>query len=246
MHIVENTGRLNAAATYNLAAAHFDEAPLAFWERHGRRAVEHLQLSPGNRVLDAGCGTGASVFPAAAAVGPSGHVIGIDVAETMLARARSKAEAQGLRNVSFTPADMAATGFPDASFDAVISVFSVFFVPDMIRQVAEFRRLLRPGGKLAVTVWAPDAFEPWATVFGDELQALKPGIARPGRPWERLTQPENLRQLLLDGGMGDPAIHRALDRQPIGDPADFWTVAMGSGYRAEIERLTSRRATVGP
>lgn len=245
MHIMENTLRINTAATYNAAADHFDEAPLGFWERHGRQAVKRLQLRPGNRVLDAGCGTGASAFPAATAVGPMGHVTGIDVAETMLARARTKAKSQGFRNVSFAGADMAASGFPDASFDAVISVFSVFFVPDMVRQIAEFRRLLRPGGKLMVTVWGPNAFEPWASVFSDVLQEFKPGSARLGRPWERLTRPETLRRLLLDGGTGEPAIHSVRDRQFLGGPADFWTIAMGSGYRAEIERLSpTERATV--
>lgn len=238
MNRIENLARLKAAATYNAAADHFDAAPLSFWERHGRRAVELLGLQAGWSVLDVGCGTGASALPAARAVGPEGRVLGIDVAENMLARARTKAEAQGLCNVSFELADMSATGWPDASFDAVIGVFSVFFVPDTAAQVAELWRLLRPGGRLAVTVWAPDAFEPGASVFAEAARPFLPDLDLSARPWQRLTEPQALRRLLLESGTSEPAIHPVADRQPLADPEDWWSVALGSGFRGEIERLT--------
>ncbi|MDH3738586.1 MAG: methyltransferase domain-containing protein, partial [Alphaproteobacteria bacterium] len=120
--------QLKAAVTYDAASDHFDHPPLAFWDRHGRHTVEMLDLAPGSKVLDVGCGTGASALPAANMVGAQGHVTGIDIAEKMLECARTKAAAQGLSNVAFTVADMSNSGLPDGHFDAVISVFSVFFV----------------------------------------------------------------------------------------------------------------------
>ena len=66
-----------AASTYNAAADHFDDEPLGFWARFGRRTVERLALRAGGAVLDVGCGTGASAIPAAERVGPSGRVIGV-------------------------------------------------------------------------------------------------------------------------------------------------------------------------
>ena len=227
----------NATATYNAAADHFDAAPLAFWDRHGRRAVARLNLPPGARVLDVGCGTGASALPAAAAVGPAGSVVGIDVAENMLRRGRAKATALSLANVTFTRADMSATGYGDASFDAVISVFSIFFMPDMPGQVAELWRLVRPGGQLAVTVWGAGAFHPAAAVFQEEVRRVRPDIPTPRRPWEHLTDLANLRKLLR-GGTTDPVIEIADDVQPLAGPDAFWTVALGSGFRGEIEQLT--------
>ncbi len=238
MNSIENPARLKAAATYNAAADHFDAAPLSFWERHGRRAVELLAPRPGWHVLDVGCGTGASALPAARAVGPEGRVLGIDVAENMLARARAKAAAQDLGNVAFELADMSATGWPDACFDAIIGVFSVFFVPDTEAQVAELWRLLRPGGRLAITVWGPEAFEPGASVFAEEGRRLGFGLDLKARPWQRLTAPEKLRRLLLDGGTTAPEIHQVADRQPLAKPEDWWTIALGSGFRWEIEQLT--------
>lgn len=228
----------NVAATYNAAADHFDEAALGFWNRHGQRAVERLNLLPGDRVLDVGCGSGASALPAAGTVGPSGEVIGIDLAEQLLKLGRAKAGAVSLRNITFTRADMTATGLPDASFDAVVSVFSIFFVADMTSQIAELWRMVRPGGQLAITVWGTGAFGPVAPIFQEEVRRLRPDIPYPLRPWERLTNPANLRELMLAGGTAEPSIETVADVQPLKDPDDFWTVAMGSGFRGEIEQLT--------
>ena len=60
---------------------------------------------------------------------------------------------------------MTALGYPDASFDAVVSVFSLFFVTDMVAEVRELWRVLRPGGKLAITTWGPRMFEPGSQAF---------------------------------------------------------------------------------
>jgi ubiquinone/menaquinone biosynthesis C-methylase UbiE len=98
------TRRDKAEVTYNAAADHFDDGPLAFWDRYGRRTVERLFLSPGSLVLDVGCGSGA----AAIKVGPHGRVIGIDLAGRLLDIARTKSIAQKLHNIDFRWADMAA------------------------------------------------------------------------------------------------------------------------------------------
>ena len=238
MNLVENPMRLKAALTYDAASDHFDHPDLGFWERQSRRSVELLRPHPGSRILDVGCGTGASALPAAAAVGPDGQVTGIDVAEKMLERARAKAAARGLTNVTFALTDMSALAGTEARYDAVISVFSVFFVQDVARQVADLWQRLLPGGRLAITVWADRAFEPGSLVFGEEVRRLRPDIPVAGRPWERFTEPDALRRLLLDGGTTAPDIHRLPDRQPLRHPGDWWTIAKGSGFRWEIDQLT--------
>ena len=238
MNLVRPPAQTKAAMTYNAAADHYDKAPLAFWDRHGLGTVRRLQLQPGNTVLDVGCGAGASAIPAAVAVGPGGTVTGIDVAENMLLCARGKARAHGLDNLHFKRADMSASGFPGGRFDAVICVFAVFFATDMERQIAELWRMLRPGGKLAVTVWGPHAFQPGAKLFSEAVTALRPDIVVPRRPWERLTHADNFRRLLLDGGTTEPAIETVNDSQPLTQPDDFWTIALGSGFRWEIDQLT--------
>ena len=245
MNMMQNPLRMKAAATYDAAADRFDAEPLGFWARHGEWAIERLKLKPKAWVLDVGCGTGASALPAAAAVGLDGQVIGIDVADRMLAVARVKASAQGLYNTHFEQADMTTLAYDDETFDAVVSVFSIFFVPDMDRQAAALWRLVRPGGQLAVTVWGPDAFQPLARFFADELRRVRPEAPELVRPWERLTQPENLRGLLRKAGALEAAIETARDQQQLERPEDAWTLIMGSGYRWEVEQLpVEKRATL--
>ena len=161
-----------AAASYNAAADHFDDEPLGFWDLIGKRTITNLKLQAGAKVLDVGCGTGASALPAAQAVGKNGFVVGVDLASRLLEQARTKALAAGLHNVEFRQADMTALEYPDGNFDAVGSVFSIFFVPDMESQVRELWRMVRPGGKLAVTTWGPRIFEPaysrWLAALGKE------------------------------------------------------------------------------
>src|SRR5829696_2917235 len=105
-----------AAATYNAAADFFDHPANTFWERYGRRTIELLGLTAGERVLDVCCGTGASAIPAAQAVGPAGSVIGVDLAESLLELGRKKATQHGLTNVQFESGDMTAVRFEDDSF----------------------------------------------------------------------------------------------------------------------------------
>lgn len=232
------TAPLKAAATYNAAADNFDAEPLSFWDRHGRRTVELLHIRPGDRILDVGCGTGASALPAASAAGPTGRVAGIDVADRLLEIARAKAERLALTNVDFALADMTDMDVPDENYDAVISVFSIFFVEDMEGLVGKLWQLLAPGGRLAVTVWGADPFEPGATILGEEIARQRPDIPLPTAPWERLTDPQNLWRLFLDGGAAEPRIERIADRQSLRQRDDFWTIALGSGFRALIEQLT--------
>lgn len=233
-----------AAATYNFASDHYDATPLAFWELHGQKTVDLMALTPGECVLDVGCGTGASALPAAEAVGRAGQVIGIDVAENMLTRARAKARDRGLGNITFDLADMTDCGRAGSTFDAVISVFSIFFVPDLETQVAELWRLVRPGGRLGITVWGPDAFEPGATIFSQEVRRIRPDMPALKRPWERLTEPEALRALMRDSGTADPVLTTTEHRPALRQSEDWWTIAMGSGFRAEIEQLHPRERKI--
>src|SRR5262249_47986074 len=111
--------------------------------------------------------------------------------------------APGLTNVEFRIGDMTSPGYPDQSFDAVISVFSVFFVPDMEGLVGELWRLVRPGGKLAVTTWGPRIFEPAYSRWQAAIKRERPDLYSAFNPWDRITDVETVRHLLHDGGIGD-------------------------------------------
>jgi ubiquinone/menaquinone biosynthesis C-methylase UbiE len=235
--MVEDPAKLKAAVTYNTAADHFDDAPLGFWERTGRRTIERLRLSRGAQVLDVGCGTGASALPAAETVGPDGRVVGVDLAERLLEIASAKAGRQRLANVEFRAGDMERLGYPDAHFDAVVSVFSIFFVPDMVRQVRELWRMLRPGGQLAVTTWGPRMWEPGAAIWWETVKRERADLVPSVSPWERITQPEAVGALLRDAGVADAEIVAEEARQELRSPEDWWRIVLGGGFRWTVEQL---------
>ena len=229
--------KAKAAATYDAASDHFDDEPLGFWERIGKRTIERLALASGGTVLDVGCGTGASALPAAEAVGPSGLVIGVDLSARLLDRARAKARARGLSNVDFRQADMTSLAYPDGEFDAVVSVFSVFFVPDMEGLVRELWRMVKPGGKLAVTTWGPRIFEPAYSRWQAALEWERPDLYSGFNPWDRITDVGSVQRLLRDGGVANADVVAEESVQPLRSAEDWWVIALGSGLRWAIDRM---------
>jgi len=226
-----------SAATYAATADHFDDPALSFWDRFGRQTVARIGLRAGDEVFDACCGTGASALPAAHAVGSAGQVLGFDVAEPALVLARAKAQAQGLTNVGFRAADVERTGLPSQSFDAVVCVFGVFFLPDMAAAVAEMWRLVRPGGVLAITVWGPGFLEPATTAFWAAVGAERPDLVGGFHPWTRVTDPAALSQVFDQAGAAGPTLEAEPGTHPLARPEDWWTVVLGTGYRATVDEL---------
>jgi ubiquinone/menaquinone biosynthesis C-methylase UbiE len=112
--------------------------------------VETLALSPGLTVLDAGCGPGRLTVPLARRVGAEGHVVALDIQQGMLARAKTKVEAAGLKNVEFIAAGLGEHKLPEKRFDRAVLVTVLGEIPDQAAAFAELFDALKPGGLLAV------------------------------------------------------------------------------------------------
>jgi len=228
---------LRAARTYGAAADHYGLGSLSFWNRFGAATVSRLPLEAGQSVLDLCCGAGASAIPAARAVGPDGHVLGIDVAEPLLEQARAKAAAEHLQNIEFRCGDAITAGLPGASFNVVVCVFGVFFASDMAGFAAEMWRLVRPAGVLAITTWGPGLFEPANGIFWESVRAIQPALYKSFNPWDEITTPEALTHLYARAGILDVHVEAVPARHDLASPARFWDIVLGSGYRATVDAL---------
>jgi len=226
-----------AAFTYNAAADFYDASPLSFWDYFGRRTIELASLPSGSRVLDVCCGSGASALAAAEAVGLKGNVIGIDLAKQLLDLARTKAIQRRLTNIEFEVGDMLSMRFSPATFDAVVCVFAIFFVPDMTRAVSELWSRIRSGGKLAVTTWGQDFCEPANGAFWDSIKDVRPDLYKGFNPWDRIDNPASLRKILNEASVASLQINTEDRRHPISSAEDWWAIVLGSGYRGTIEQL---------
>jgi len=151
----------------------FFEEQMAFLNH---RLVADARLRAGMRVLDLGSGTGYPALLGAQTVGSSGSVIGLDLAEQMLAVARRKATALGLANVTYRTGDATTLPFETNSFDAVTSRFCLMFLPEIPKAVAEIARVLRPGGWVAAAVWSSPDKNP---SIGLSMEAIKSVVELP-------------------------------------------------------------------
>jgi len=132
-----------AASAYDRAFAHVSTHFLPF-------LLQAARLGPAHRVLDAATGTGIAAEAALAVVGPGGHVTAADISQAMVDQARQRLA--GSPNTSVVVEDGQSLSFDDGTFDAVVCSLGLMFFPDPARGLSEFHRVLRPGGRAAVSV----------------------------------------------------------------------------------------------
>lgn len=118
-------------------------------------------LAPGERVLDLACGTGRVTDLAAAAVGSGGRVLGVDLSQRMVDVARRGARS----NTDFARMDAQQLALPEASFDVVLCSLGLMYLPDPAQALREAMRVLRPGGRLVLSVWGERSRCGWAPLF---------------------------------------------------------------------------------
>ncbi|WP_198950141.1 class I SAM-dependent methyltransferase [Kineosporia sp. A_224] len=157
-------------------------------------------ISSSDRVLDIGCGTGVSTRGAARAAS-AGHALGVDLSSRMIDVARSIADDEGLRNVSFARADAQVHPFATDAYDVVISRTGAMFFGDPTKAFTNLRRSLRPGGRLALLTWQPPDRQEWINAFSLALAGRTPPAPAPGAAGPfALSDPDHVRALLEQAG----------------------------------------------
>jgi SAM-dependent methyltransferase len=223
-----------------------NEAEVSYWNSAGGRrwverqqsqdvvlgpilqaTLERAQVGQGERVVDIGCGTGASSIALAERVGPPGQVLGVDVSAPMLARAAERLPPGA--PVKFVRADATTYRFEPAAFDLLFSRFGVMFFAEPVRAFANLRAALKPGGRLAFACWRKLDENPWLQVPLRATLEHVPPLPRPG-PEEpgpfSFASEQRVHRILADAGF----------QSVILEPRDFdLDIACGGGIEEALE-----------
>lgn len=203
------------------------------------------RITAGNQVLDAATGTGEVALMAASLVGPSGRVLGFDISLPMLRVAMSKAAGTRVR---FVGMDAEALALKSHVFDAVVCRLGLMFFPDLARGLEEFRRVLRPGGRLVATVLPTPDRAPLIGIVAVILGPHAPAYQNDLRLGYSLSDPLMVEQALARAGFGGVRVTRDMREIVFDSFDDYWApFEAGAGRLGQIYRSLpdeARRAVV--
>jgi ubiquinone/menaquinone biosynthesis C-methylase UbiE len=231
---VSDDQKRRIVADFNAMAETYDT--LRFVQVCARRLVELAALPPGGQVLDVATGTGWAALAAAQHVGPTGRVLGVDLAPELLECARQKVAAAGLTHVEFRVGDAEWLDLGDQSFDVVLCASALFFVPDMLAALREWHRVLKPGGQVGFSGFGPTYLQPLGDLWNVRLRQY--GVSLPTvSPNQRLAEPETCRRLLHEAGF----VQHEVQSEQLGyyfrTAEEYWEESWASGRRMAVLQL---------
>jgi SAM-dependent methyltransferase len=186
--------------------------------------IQRLDPQPGNTVLELAAGLGDTGSMAARLVGESGRVLITDFAPQMVAAARRRAEEMGVENVEFRVLDAERMDLQSDSVDGVLCRWAYMLTIDPAAAFAETRRVLRPGGRLAFSVWASRERNPMLSLVGRVLES-QGRIAPPDHEASGafvMADPGRIQELVVGAGFTEPEIEEVSFRWPFADQDAYW------------------------
>lgn len=224
-------------------SATYDAAGVDFFGQIARELVARARLRKGSTVLDVGCGTGAVLVAACEPVGPTGHLMGIDLAEGMVERARRAVRELALENVQVTIGDAEAPPTAPDSIDAIVASLVLFFLPNIDLALDAYAQTLVTGGTLAFSTFVGD--DDW-TPLDQLLQTFTPPT--PAQPERWFEGPSGIRSILQAHGFSNVSIDDVIHHVEFPDLGSFHEWTWSTGWRATWsaipagERVAAREA----
>lgn len=204
----------------------------------GDTLLDQAGFQPGERVLDLGCGGGATTLAIAQAVGAQGSVVGLDISPDLINAASIRASTAGANNISFVCGDAATTKPEGALFDRLFSRFGSMFFDDPVAAFAHLHSLLKPQAQVDLAVWANPRDNLWMMEMMGVVRShieIPPAVPRAPGPFA-FEDLDYLREVLTNAGFGNIAVNPYTGSQPVGgagaspvEAADFVLAAMAVG-----------------
>lgn len=231
------------AAGFNLASVGYDRQAVRFLALTAKRLVEVANIEGNETILDVATGTGHSAIALANHVGASGRVIGIDIAADMLEVARANITKAGLNNIELQLGDAENLNFEDGSFDKVICASGIFFLPDMLAGLKEWRRVTKPGGVVAFSSFGETAFNPMREKYANRIQNNYGVVLPPSRGFQRLNTVEKCQDLMQQAGFGleDIEIRTEQLGYYLQNADEWWDIVWHTGFRHSVSRIAPER-----
>ena len=217
---------MSVPSTFQAFDAEGYERIMGRWStRLAQPFLDFVGTAAGEHVLDVGCGTG-HLAVALRAREPECRIIGVDLAAPYVERAQRRADATG---IEFRVGNACELEFPDASFDRVLSLLVLHFVPRTAQAIAEMRRVARPGAVVAATVWDARGGFVSNRLFFDTAAAIDPAAnERRMRNYTRpMTRPDELAQAWRAAGFIDVEDTDLRIRMDFASFEDYWTPYTG-------------------
>jgi ubiquinone/menaquinone biosynthesis C-methylase UbiE len=225
--------------SWNKFSARYTKVVLPEFRPFGRRLIEIAGVGRGMWVLDVATGPGEPALALARRVGPSGLVVGVDFSPTMLRRARARARSLGLHNVLFREMDAERLAFDDMTFDRVCCRFGLMLMPDAERALAEMRRVLVPGGLVAVAVWSAQSKVNTLGIVRRALERYDAFDPPAGAPdFFRFGKAGAIERALRAGGFRQVRSERLTVEWVFKGPVEFWdSMKQGPSLRRVLSKV---------
>jgi SAM-dependent methyltransferase len=214
--------------SYDAGAAFYDQLSGRWSRLYIPTLLARAGIAVGHRVLDVATGTGEAAILAGARVAAGGKVIGIDVSWPMLDVAAAKV---AQRPVALLQMDAQALAFKDESFDAVVCQLGLMFLPDAVRALREWTRVLRSRGHLAVCVWATPDRVPLFGILIEELSCHLPDQRDVLYQPSALADPDSLGRLLAGAGLKGVRVTRETRVHQFTSFEEYWHPFEAGGGR---------------